>query len=623
MQALAAAADASAWAAPVTEAAHARTAALATPPPPPQPHAAALAAALAAVDTRDLFPPAPETETASLASPAASSALAAAAGLLAATLAGGRGLAAVSGAGTSGRLAFLLARAARRPLARRAARAPGARVAYVLAGGDAAVFLSREAPEDNWRAGQQRLAALAGELSAGGVFVLGVTAGLSAPFVAAQLDWALAQPAGAAAACVLGFNPPRLARDVPVEGWDQTPRRVVARMLAAGHPVLTPLVGPEAVTGSTRMKSGSATKVVLETLLALALRSVDTGAPPAPEDAAAVLAQYARTVAAAHASAAPALPALIDAAGRALAAGRRILYFGQGPYGILGLIDASECPPTYNADRHDVRGFLDHGYATLANDDGDLAAALGDPAYALAWEDAPPVQAGDLVVFIPGDLPLDPRATPRACAARAAGACVALLTVGAGNPEAAAAAAAEFPADIAAHVVLPAVALEEMKADAAADAADPASAVLGPSCHWLAELAVKLVLNAISTGAHVLKGKVLGNLMIDLQVSNNKLFHRAAGIVAIFSEAPLSAATQALLRALYSLDSTPLPADITDAPLSAHIAQAAAAQRAGIRVVPTAVVLATCPHLTAAEAAALLAATPMVGQLLADLRNRP
>jgi N-acetylmuramic acid 6-phosphate (MurNAc-6-P) etherase len=39
----------------------------------------------------------------------------------------------------------------------------------------------------------------------------------------------------------------------------------------------------------------------------------------------------------------------------------------------------------------------------------------------------------------------------------------------------------------------------------------------------LAEIAVKLVLNAITTGGHIIKGKIMSNRMIDMQVSNNKL----------------------------------------------------------------------------------------------------
>lgn len=47
------------------------------------------------------------------------------------------------------------------------------------------------------------------------------------------------------------------------------------------------------------------------------------------------------------------------------------------------------------------------------------------------------------------------------------------------------------------------------------------------------ELSTKLVLNAVSTGAHVLKGKIYQNHMIDLQVTNTKLYRRATRLLQV------------------------------------------------------------------------------------------
>ena len=58
-----------------------------------------------------------------------------------------------------------------------------------------------------------------------------------------------------------------------------------------------------------------------------------------------------------------------------------------------------------------------------------------------------------------------------------------------------------------------------------------AAAPLLPGVDSLAEVALKMALNVVSTGAHVLIGKVYGNRMIDVRVSNDKLLHRAAAIV--------------------------------------------------------------------------------------------
>ena len=47
------------------------------------------------------------------------------------------------------------------------------------------------------------------------------------------------------------------------------------------------------------------------------------------------------------------------------------------------------------------------------------------------------------------------------------------------------------------------------------------------------ELSTKLVLNAVSTGAHVLKGKIYQNYMIDMQVTNSKLYRRATRLLQV------------------------------------------------------------------------------------------
>lgn len=81
-----------------------------------------------------------------------------------------------------------------------------------------------------------------------------------------------------------------------------------------------------------------------------------------------------------------------------------------------------------------------------------------------------------------------------------------------------------------------------------------AAAPLVPGVDGFSELAVKLVLNAVSTGAHVLVGKVYRSLMIDLRVSNHKLLHRAVAIVERLVGVPRPAAIDCVLRAIYRLD---------------------------------------------------------------------
>lgn len=74
---------------------------------------------------------------------------------------------------------------------------------------------------------------------------VGITCGLSAPFVASQLEFCRKQPERFCTV-LLGFNPPELARTVPIEGWDRTFADVVAA-LSQGERchMLLPIVGPE------------------------------------------------------------------------------------------------------------------------------------------------------------------------------------------------------------------------------------------------------------------------------------------------------------------------------------------------------------------------------------------
>lgn len=103
----------------------------------------------------------------------------------------------------------------------------------------------------------------------------------------------------------------------------------------------------------------------------------------------------------------------------------------------------------------------------------------------------------------------------------------------------------------------------------------------------LREFAAKLVLNAISTGAHVLIGKTYENIMIDVRVSNVKLYYRALGILKRLSGANESDCEQALLTTIYGENNSQRPIAIED-----HVENASAMQL----VVPTALfmLLAKC-----------------------------
>ncbi len=102
------------------------------------------------------------------------------------------------------------------------------------------------------------------------------------------------------------------------------------------------------------------------------------------------------------------------------------------------------------------------------------------------------------------------------------------------------------------------------------------------------QLAVKLILNAVSSCAFINLGCVYGNRMVNLTVSNDKLFSRAVSIVASITSTKPAAAQHALLRSLYDRDGS--TEDLQQLPVAQHVARGSAKQ--GQRAVPVAIMLA-------------------------------
>ncbi|GAB1342156.1 N-acetylmuramic acid 6-phosphate etherase [Gemmatimonas sp.] len=209
--------------------------------------------------------------------------------------------------------------------------------------------------------------------------------------------------------------------------------------------------------------------------------------------------------------------AAIEAAFRA---GRRLLYVGAGTSGRLGVLDASECPPTFGTDPSMVVGIIAGGDHALRN---PIEGAEDDPAAGAAQMDLYNVQAGDVVVGIAasGSTPFVRGALQRA---RALGATTGLIACS--EPPA----AMRETADI---VMLPIVGPE----------------VLTGSTRLKAGTATKLVCNMLTTGAMIRIGKSYGNLMVDLRATNVKLQDRAERIVCEVTQLDRDAARALLQRA--------------------------------------------------------------------------
>ena len=192
----------------------------------------------------------------------------------------------------------------------------------------------------------------------------------------------------------------------------------------------------------------------------------------------------------------------IDMVVECLQQGGRLIYVGAGTSGRLGVLDASEIPPTYRTDPEMVQGIIAGGFdALLRAQEG----AEDHPEDGAAAIDERQVQASDFVLGIAtsGTTPFVHGALKRA---RERGARTGFLLC-------------TYPSEqlIKAHdvVIAPLVGPE----------------VITGSTRMKAGTATKIILNTISTAAMVRTGKVYGNLMVDLQVTCQKLQDRGERIL--------------------------------------------------------------------------------------------
>ncbi|WP_030682170.1 N-acetylmuramic acid 6-phosphate etherase [Streptomyces sp. NRRL B-1347] len=268
------------------------------------------------------------------------------------------------------------------------------------------------------------------------------------------------------------------------------------------------------------------------------------------------------SVPAAVAAQLPRIAAAIDATAERMARGGRLVYAGAGTAGRLGVLDASECPPTFNTDPGDVVGLIAGGPAAMVT-----AVEGAEDSKALAAEDltALALTPDDTVVGISAS-----GRTPYAIGAVEHARTVGALTIGLScNADSALAAAAEHGIEV----------------------------VTGPelltgSTRLKAGTAQKLVLNMISTITMIRLGKTYGNLMVDVRASNEKLRARSRRIVALATGAP----DDEIERALAATDGEVKPAILTilgtvDAPTATrlltesngHLRAALAATRPDLR----------------------------------------
>lgn len=176
--------------------------------------------------------------------------------------------------------------------------------------------------------------------------------------------------------------------------------------------------------------------------------------------------------------------------------GGRLFYLGAGTSGRLGILDASECPPTFGVDFDLVIGLIAGGDQAIRK-----AVEFAEDATKQGWKDlqAHNINEKDIVIGIAasGTTPYVVKALEKCNEKNITTGCI---TCNKNSP------------------------LERI-------AKFPVTAIVGPefvtgSSRMKAGTAQKLILNMISTSTMIQLGKVKGNRMVDMQLSNNKLVNR-------------------------------------------------------------------------------------------------
>lgn len=226
-----------------------------------------------------------------------------------------------------------------------------------------------------------------------------------------------------------------------------------------------------------------------------------------------------RTVADAVAAAIPQIARAVDAIVERFTSGGRLFYIGAGTSGRLGVLDASECPPTFSVPPAMVQGIIAGGEPALSR---ATEASEDDPASGERDLLARGFTAADTLVGIAAS-GRTPYVLGAIEAARRAGGLTAGIACSPGSPLAA---AVEIPIEL----------------------------ITGPeivtgSTRMKAGTATKLALNMITTASMVKLGYVYGNLMVNVQPRNQKLRDRARRIVRDAAGVPDAAAADLLAEA--------------------------------------------------------------------------
>ncbi len=209
---------------------------------------------------------------------------------------------------------------------------------------------------------------------------------------------------------------------------------------------------------------------------------------------------------------------LVEVISEKMKAGGRLFYMGAGTSGRLGVVDASECPPTFGVEHGLVIGLIAGGDSAMWK-----AVEFAEDSLTLGWEDLMKhdITAKDVVVGIAasGTTPYVVAALKKCNDMEIVTGCIVC------NSNSPVAAEAKYPVEV----------------------------IVGPefvtgSTRMKSGTAQKLVLNMISTAVMIKLGKVIGNKMVDMQLSNDKLVDRGTKMVMAQLDVDYKIANELLLK---------------------------------------------------------------------------
>jgi len=214
----------------------------------------------------------------------------------------------------------------------------------------------------------------------------------------------------------------------------------------------------------------------------------------------------------------PQIEALINAAFPLMKNGGRLFYLGAGTSGRLGVVDASECPPTFGVDFNKVIGLIAGGDKAIRK-----AVEFAEDNTELGWEDLSKhnVSANDVVVGIAasGTTPYVVGALQKA---REKGITTACIT---NNPDTPIVHQSDYPVEV-----------------------NVGPEFVTGSTRMKSGTSQKMVLNMLSTSLMIKLGHVKGNRMVDMQLSNKKLVERGTHMIMSSLEISYEEANELLLK---------------------------------------------------------------------------